>query len=142
MQARSKGSWHEALFGTGAPRLSMADPAGSGDTVSGWTRVASVDDVAPGEVRQVLVDEEPVCLAHVDGEFLATSDICSHEYVLLSGGWLEKDEIECPQHGSKFNMRTGEVINLPATQPIPVYDVKVEGPDIFVRLREKEKEDA
>lgn len=87
---------------------------------------------------QVYVGDEPVCLAHADGEFLATSDICSHEYVMLSEGWLEEDEIECPEHGSKFNMRTGEVINLPATQPIPVYDVRVEGSDIFVRPREKE----
>ncbi len=103
-----------------------------------WTRVASIDDLKPGAVKQVFVADEPVCLAHVDGEFLATSDVCSHEYVMLSEGWLEDDEIECPQHGSKFNMRPGEVINLPATQPIPVYDVKIEDGDVLVRLREKE----
>jgi len=101
--------------------------------MSEWSRVASATDLKPGSVRQVLVDDEPVCLARVDDEFLAVSDVCSHEYVMLSGGWLEDDEIECPQHGSKFSLRTGEAINLPATQPVPVFEVKVEGADVMVR---------
>lgn len=98
-----------------------------------WTRVASVQDVKPGEVIQVTVGDELVVLGNVDGEFLAVSDVCSHEFVLLHDGWLEGDTIECPQHGSKFSMRTGEVRNLPATQPIPVYEVRVEGDDVFLR---------
>jgi nitrite reductase/ring-hydroxylating ferredoxin subunit len=101
--------------------------------MSDWVRVASITDVKPGNVIQVEVDEEPVCLANTGEELLATSDICSHEYVELSGGWLEGHEIECPQHGSMFNMRTGEVLNPPATQPIPVYEVRVEGEDVYVK---------
>ena len=100
---------------------------------SDWVRVAATSDVKPGDVIQVEVDEEPLCLANTGEEFLATSDICSHEYVELSGGWLEGDEVECPQHGSMFNMRTGEVRNPPATQPIPAYEVKVEGEDVYVK---------
>lgn len=101
--------------------------------MSDWTRVASINDVGEGKVIQVKVDDEPVALTNVGGEFLATSDICSHEYVNLSGGWMEGDEIECPEHGSMFSMRTGEVRNLPATQPIPFYDVKVEADEIYVK---------
>jgi 3-phenylpropionate/trans-cinnamate dioxygenase ferredoxin subunit len=102
--------------------------------VSGdWIRVASVSDVKPGNVIQVEVDDEPVALANTGDEFLATSDICSHEYVELSQGWVEGDEIECPQHGSMFNMRTGEVLNPPATQPIPTYEVRVEGQDVYLK---------
>jgi 3-phenylpropionate/trans-cinnamate dioxygenase ferredoxin subunit len=101
--------------------------------VSDWTRVASVNEVKEGQVIQVKVDGEEVALAKVHDEFLATSDVCSHEYVLLSGGWMEDEEIECPEHGSRFNMRTGEVANLPATQPIPVYDVRVENEEVFVK---------
>jgi 3-phenylpropionate/trans-cinnamate dioxygenase ferredoxin component len=96
-------------------------------------RVASVSDVKPGDVIQVEVDDEPVALANTGDEFLATSDICSHEYVELSQGWVEGDEIECPQHGSMFNMRTGEVLNPPATQPIPTYEVRVEGQDVYLK---------
>lgn len=98
-----------------------------------WVRVAAVDDIKPGDVIQVEVDEEPVVLANTGSDFLATTDICSHEYVLLHDGWLEGETIECPQHGSKFDMRTGEVLNPPATQPIPVYEVKVDGQDVYVR---------
>ena len=98
-----------------------------------WVRVAAVDDIKPGDVIQVEVDDEPVVVANTGSEFLATTDICSHEYVLLHDGWLEGETIECPQHGSKFDMRTGEVLNPPATQPIPVYEVKVDGQDVYVR---------
>lgn len=99
-----------------------------------WVRVASTADLKPGSVIQVEIDEEPIALAQTDdGEYLATTDVCSHEYVLLHDGFLEGPEIECPQHGSKFDMRTGQVINLPATQPIDVYEVKSEGGDIYLR---------
>ena len=98
-----------------------------------WVRVGAVDDIKPGDVIQVEVDDEPVVVANTGSEFLATTDICSHEYVLLHDGWLEGETIECPQHGSKFDMRTGEVLNPPATQPILVYEVKVDGTDVYVR---------
>jgi 3-phenylpropionate/trans-cinnamate dioxygenase ferredoxin subunit len=98
-----------------------------------WVRVATASNVKPGTVVQVDVDGEPVALANTGEEFLATTDICSHEYVLLHDGWLEDDEIECPQHGSRFNMRTGEVLNAPATQPIAPYETRVDGDDVYVR---------
>jgi nitrite reductase/ring-hydroxylating ferredoxin subunit len=100
---------------------------------SDWVQVASVKDVRPGEIIRVEVGGEPVALANADGEFLAISDVCSHEYVELHDGWLEDDEVECPQHGSKFSMRTGAVRGLPATQPVPAYEVKVVGDDVYVR---------
>lgn len=101
--------------------------------MSDWVRVAEVDDVPEGGVIQVEVDGEPVALANTGESFLATSDICSHDYVTLHDGFLEGEEIECPQHGSKFNMRTGAVLNLPATQPISPYEVKVDGQEVYVR---------
>lgn len=104
--------------------------------MSDWVKVASVADVKPGSVVQVEVDGEPVALANTGGELLATSDICSHDYVMLHEGWLEGDELECPQHGSKFNMRTGKVLGPPATQPIAPYEVKVQGQDVYLRAME------
>jgi nitrite reductase/ring-hydroxylating ferredoxin subunit len=101
--------------------------------MSDWAKVGTMDDVKEGQVIQVIVDGEEVALAKVNGELLATSDVCSHEFVHLSGGWMEGEEIECPEHGSRFHMKTGEVANLPATQPIPVYDVKVENEEVFVK---------
>ncbi|CAN5753830.1 non-heme iron oxygenase ferredoxin subunit [soil metagenome] len=101
--------------------------------MSDWVKVTTAEGVKPGTVVQVEVEGEPVCLANTGEEFLATSDICSHDYVELHDGWLEDDEIECPQHGSRFNMRTGKVLNPPATQSIAPYETKVEGRDVYVR---------
>jgi len=98
-----------------------------------WVRVASASDVKPGQVTKVMVGKDAVCLGNVAGDLLAIYDICSHEYVELHEGWLEGDEVECPQHGSKFSMRTGAVRGLPATKPVPAYEVKVEGDDVYVR---------
>lgn len=103
-----------------------------------WVKVASAGDVKPGEVIRVEVEDEAVALARVDGELFAVSDVCSHEYVLLHDGWIEDYEIECPQHGSRFDLRTGAVRNLPATQPIPTYEVRVENDDVFLRRAVKE----
>ena len=98
-----------------------------------WQRVGSVSDVKPGQIVKVEVDGEPVCLGNAEGELLAISDICSHEYVELHEGWLEGDAVECPQHGSKFSLRTGAPRGLPATRPVPAYQVKVEGDDVYIR---------
>ncbi|HEU5003395.1 MAG TPA: non-heme iron oxygenase ferredoxin subunit [Actinomycetota bacterium] len=98
-----------------------------------WVRVAGEGDVKEDDMIQVMVDGEPVLLGNVEGELLAISDICSHEYVELHDGWLEDGEVECPMHGSKFSLRTGAVRGLPATRPVPAYEVKVEGGDVYVR---------
>ncbi|MGH9195177.1 MAG: non-heme iron oxygenase ferredoxin subunit [Acidimicrobiia bacterium] len=98
-----------------------------------WTRVASASDVKPGNVIMVTLGDDPIALAHVDDELLAIGDVCSHEYVLLHDGFVDGDEIECPEHGSKFSLRTGAVRGLPATQPVAAYEVKVEGDDVFLR---------
>lgn len=104
-------------------------------------RVASVDDVEPGDVIKVYVDDEPVALANVGGDFFAVSDTCSHEYVMLSEGWLDDYDIECPQHGSKFDVRTGAVDGPPATQPVDAFETKVENNEVFVgKLKTRSKD--
>ncbi|GAC1364941.1 MAG: bifunctional 3-phenylpropionate/cinnamic acid dioxygenase ferredoxin subunit [Actinomycetota bacterium] len=103
------------------------------DQAGDWVRVASVGEVKPGQVVQVAVAGEPVCLGNVEGQLLAISDVCSHEYIELHEGWLEGDQVECPQHGSRFSMRTGEPSGLPATRRVPAYEVKVVGEDVYAR---------
>jgi 3-phenylpropionate/trans-cinnamate dioxygenase ferredoxin component len=105
----------------------------TGEGGDGWVRVATVGDVPDGEPLGVMAGKEPVMLAKVDGDILAVSNVCTHEYVLMDEGWLDGELIECPQHGSQFDLRTGKACSLPATQPLPVYDVRVDGEDIFVR---------
>ncbi len=97
--------------------------------------VAKVDELAVDSLRKVVVDGEEICLAHAeDGNFYAIGDVCTHEEYSLSEGELWGLEVECPAHGSRFNLQTGEVTGLPAVVPAKVYPVIVEGDDVYVEL--------
>ncbi|MEP6753696.1 MAG: non-heme iron oxygenase ferredoxin subunit [Candidatus Dormiibacterota bacterium] len=98
-------------------------------------RVASVDEVPVETLKAVRVDETEICLAHaVDGGFYAINDVCTHENFLLSAGELFDLQVECPQHGSRFNLKTGAVTGLPAVIPTKVYPVTVDGNDIYIEI--------
>jgi 3-phenylpropionate/trans-cinnamate dioxygenase ferredoxin subunit len=98
-------------------------------------RVASVDEVPIETLKAVLADHTEICLAHAeDGNFYAINDVCTHENFLLSGGELFELQVECPQHGSRFNLKTGAVTGLPAVVPTQVYPVTVEGNDLYIEL--------
>ena len=101
-----------------------------------FRRVASVGEIPPGEMKAVEVAGEPIALYNVEGEFFATCDTCSHEEASLAEGWLDDDVVTCPSHGAEFNVRTGAVLALPATEPIATYPVHVEGDDVFVAVGE------
>ena len=77
-----------------------------------------------------------ICIVHCDDGFHAVSDTCSHEDYSLSEGDADpaQCEIECWKHGSLFSLTTGEPLTLPATLPIEVYPVEVEGNSVFVVL--------
>ncbi len=105
--------------------------------MSEWAKIASTADLDPGQVKQVYVGDEPVMLANIDGDIYAINDVCSHEYVMLSEGWLDGYDIECPQHGSRFDVRSGAVDGLPATQPVPAYELRVEQDEIYILIDER-----
>jgi len=77
-----------------------------------------------------------VCVVRIDDDWYAINDTCSHEdYSLCEGDlWDDELEIECPKHGSTFSLVTGEPQSLPATKPVPVYTVRVEGDDVIVTV--------
>jgi nitrite reductase/ring-hydroxylating ferredoxin subunit len=95
--------------------------------------VASTSDIPPGEMMIVDVNATEVAIANVDGEFCAFANTCTHrggplgEGLLLPGGI-----VECPFHGGRFNVRTGEVVAAPPTEPVQTYTVRVEGESIQV----------
>ena len=96
-------------------------------------RVATVDEVPVGALKGVMADDTEICLAHAeDGSFYAIDDVCTHENFLLSGGELFDLEVECPQHGSRFNLLTGKVTGLPAVIHTTVYPVSVEDDEVYV----------
>lgn len=99
-------------------------------------RVCSVGDVEPGSARRFDVQGHRLSIVHIGDDFYVIGDECSHEDYSLSEGfvWEDECEIECPKHGSMFSLKTGEAMSLPATEPVPVYDVRVDGDDVIVRL--------
>jgi 3-phenylpropionate/trans-cinnamate dioxygenase ferredoxin subunit len=97
-------------------------------------RLCSVDEIAPGGARRFDVGKHRICLVRIEDDFYAIGDRCSHADFSLSEGeiWADEREIECWKHGSTFSLLTGEPQSLPATVPVPVYRVRVEGNHIFV----------
>ncbi|MBI5833399.1 MAG: non-heme iron oxygenase ferredoxin subunit [Armatimonadetes bacterium] len=100
--------------------------------MSEFVRVATLSDVPPGTMKGVWVEDEAVALYNLDGEILATGDICSHAHAHLTDGTLCGCEVECPLHGARFDIRSGRQLTMPAVVPIPRYEVRVEGNDILV----------
>jgi 3-phenylpropionate/trans-cinnamate dioxygenase ferredoxin subunit len=97
--------------------------------------VGKIDDLEVDSMEKVVVDGEEICLAHAeDGNFYAIGDVCTHEEYSLSDGELWGLEVECPAHGSRFNLQNGQVTGLPAVVPARTYPVTVEGDDVYVEI--------
>jgi 3-phenylpropionate/trans-cinnamate dioxygenase ferredoxin component len=95
--------------------------------------VAQVESIEPGCSLRVEVRGTALCVGRLDdGSPFAIADECTHDEVELSDGYLDGDEIECPAHGSRFNVRTGEVRGLPANIPVRVYPIAVRGGALVV----------
>ena len=97
-------------------------------------RVCAVSDVKPGSAKRVDVDSHRLCVVHIADDWYVIGDECSHADYSLSEGdvWADEREIECPKHGSTFSLLTGEPQTLPATRPVEVYEVVVDGDDVKV----------
>ncbi|MBL1069105.1 non-heme iron oxygenase ferredoxin subunit [Streptomyces sp. 7-21] len=92
-----------------------------------FQQVCTLGELEEDTPKRVEVDGTPVAVVRTEGEVYAVSDTCSHANVSLSEGEVEDCQIECWLHGSTFDLRTGKPSGLPATRPIPVYPVKIEG---------------
>ncbi len=102
------------------------------------TRVTlcSTDALADGEARRFDVEGHRIALIRIGDEFHAVGDRCSHANYSLPEGqlWPDQCAIECPKHSSRFDLRTGRPDTLPATRPVPVYEVVVGDTDVEVEL--------
>ncbi|MGN6245231.1 MAG: non-heme iron oxygenase ferredoxin subunit [Motilibacteraceae bacterium] len=97
-----------------------------------FTKACPLAEVVEGTAKAVVVDGKPVAVVRSDGELYAIHDVCSHANVALSEGEVEGGTIECWLHGSRFDLATGRPTGLPATKPVPVYPVKIDGDDVLV----------
>lgn len=101
--------------------------------MSGWVRVSRGGELAPGQWRVVDVDGARIVVFNLDGEYHAIEDVCTHDGGQLTGGQVEDDQIECPRHGARFCIRTGDALTAPAYEPVATFPVRVENGEIQVR---------
>jgi naphthalene 1,2-dioxygenase system ferredoxin subunit len=99
-----------------------------------WVRAAARSDLAEGEVIGVEVAGHSIALYDADGNLFATDNICTHAYACLSDGWLDGEVIECPLHAARFDIRSGKVLDPPATEDLKTYPVRIVDGEIQVRL--------
>jgi len=104
-----------------------------------YQRVAEKKELQEGGLLKVEADGEYIVLSMINGRIYAIDAVCSHEGGPLEDGTLDGYEVECPWHGSKFDVRTGEVTNPPADTPQSVYEVKVQDNNILVKKQGKSK---
>ncbi|MGW5048952.1 non-heme iron oxygenase ferredoxin subunit [Streptomyces griseoluteus] len=102
-----------------------------------FQRVCGLSELSEDTPKRVELDGTPVSVVKTEGEVYAIYDICSHANVSLSEGEVEDGQIECWLHGSCFDLRSGKPSGLPATRPVPVYPVKIEGDDVLVSLTQE-----
>jgi len=89
---------------------------------------------APGTARRFEVDGVPISIVAAEGELFAIDDTCSHDEVSLSDGEVDGHTVECWLHGSRFDVRTGKALCLPARKSIEVFDIKIEGDGVYVSI--------
>lgn len=103
--------------------------------MSEWVEAAGMAEVVVAGRKCVdLGGKHHVCLFKLGDDIVATSAWCSHQRASLALGEIEDGHIQCPLHGAQFDLRTGQNLTLPAVQPIPVYEVKIEDGKIYVKV--------
>jgi nitrite reductase/ring-hydroxylating ferredoxin subunit len=100
-----------------------------------FVKVTEKKDIPPGEMKEVELASEQVCIINVDNNYYAIGNVCTHQGGPLNEGMLDGHELECPWHLAKFDIRTGNVLAPPSEKPEPSYDVKVEGTNILIKKR-------
>ena len=99
-----------------------------------WIKVCDVDNVQPDAVFAGEAGGKMIAIYCIEGSYFATDNICPHAYALLSDGWLEGQEIECPLHGARFDVKSGALIEGPAECGLKTYPVRVKGDEVFCQV--------
>jgi nitrite reductase/ring-hydroxylating ferredoxin subunit len=98
-----------------------------------FVKVAESGEIGPSTMKAVDVAGEKVCIINIEGNFYAIGNVCTHMGGPLNEGTFEGFDVECPWHGSKFDVRTGQPTKPPAGQAVSSYEVKVQDNKILVR---------
>ena len=104
-----------------------------------WVSVGEAATFPPGGAR-VEVAGHRLAVFRIGSNFYVIGDMCSHAEASLAEGELFDYDVECPRHGSEFDVRTGRPASLPATRPVPSYPVRVVDGTVTVRLEPVEEQ--
>ena len=97
-----------------------------------YVPVAAVEECLPGERLFVTLDNQPIIVFNIAGQYFAIGDVCSHDGNILDEAPLEGHEVVCPRHGARFDVRSGKALAMPAVVDIPAYPVRVNNSQIEV----------
>ena len=100
----------------------------------GFVRVTSIDDVPLGSFKPFEVGYDQILIVHTDDGFFAIANECTHDSGTISNGRLFRNQVICPRHGARFDVRTGEVLSPPAIVPLDTYEVRIDGSDLYVMI--------
>ncbi len=101
-----------------------------------FVKVALKSDVSKDTIKAVEIAGKHIAICQSGENYYAISDICSHAKVALHNGQIVGEEIECPKHGARFDLKTGKAMCLPAVQPIATYPLEVRGDEIWIAVAE------
>lgn len=105
------------------------------DAMTGWVRVAALDEIAPGAALGVTVGELNLAIYHLeDGRVFCTDNVCTHAFALLTDGWMEGTTIECPLHAGQFDVCTGKGLGAPIEEDLQTFPAKIEDGQVFVEI--------
>ena len=99
-------------------------------------KIASTSELAPGQRKGFVVEGRALVLFRLGDDFYVIDDLCTHDGEPLDEGELCGDEVECPRHGARFNVRTGAATRFPAIEPVPTHPVEVRDGDVYVRIED------
>ena len=97
-------------------------------------KIAKKSDIENGKIKEYTVSGKSIAIANTEGDFFAFDALCTHAHCSLAGGFLDGYTLTCYCHGAQFDISKGDVISPPATEPLGIYKVKVEGEDILVEI--------
>ena len=101
--------------------------------MSDWADVAKADEIPPGGSKVVYLDGAKIAVFNLGGQYYAIEDVCTHDGGDLDGGTVEGEEIVCPRHGARFNIKTGAVTAPPAYEPVYSFPLRVHDGTIQIR---------
>ena len=104
--------------------------------MSEFVQVGQKKDFPENQAIRIEVNGCSICIVNEKGSLYAFDDHCTHAEASLSGGDIEEGQVTCPLHGARFSIKTGEPLTLPAVKPVTIHEVKVEGENVFVKLKD------